>query len=406
MSIPGAHPVRRRSFTLVLLLLLGAQPIATDLYLPALPAIARDLGSASTSLTLFMLAFGIGQLLCGPLADRYGRRPVLLAGLLLYAASAMGAALAPTIGVLAAWRSLQGLAMAAILVCARAAVRDLHEAHEGPRIMAKGLSGLGVVALLAPLTGAAAVQFLSWRWTLVCMALYSVAVLWLCWVRFAETRQPEHAQASGSVKDVLASSSFRAWTSLTASTYGGVFCFLLLSPAVYVEYLGLSPLAYGWIPASGSLVYIFSTTWCRRLLKKHTALQAVRWGARLSLIGALVQLAGVLWAPHSIWPLLLGHWIYVVGHGIHQPCGQAGAVGDFPHLAGRAVAWSGFLTMAVAFLTGQLVARYMDASHTYGAWPMVLPMVVAGLLLMLITHLWLPRTAVVPTELEVESQLD
>lgn len=401
-----AHPARGTSFTLVLLLLLGAQPIATDLYLPALPAIARDLGSASTSLTLFMLAFGIGQLLCGPLADRHGRRPVLLAGLLLYAVSALGAALAPSVLVLASWRAVQGLAMAAILVCARAAVRDLHEAHEGPRIMAKGLSGLGVVALLAPLTGAAAVQWLNWRWTLVCMALYALAVLWLCWFRFAETRQGGHTQATGGVGEVLASSSFRAWTSLTASTYGGMFCFLLLSPAIYVEYLGLSPLAYGWIPASGSLVYILSTTWCRRLLKKYTALQAVRWGAQLSITGALIQPAAVLWAPHSVWPLLFGHWIYAVGHGIHQPCGQAGAVGDFPHLAGRAVAWSGFLTMAVAFLTGQFVARFVDAQHVNGAWPMVLPMVLAGLLLMLITHLWLPRTAAMPTELEVESQLD
>ncbi len=397
-------PASGATFTVLLLLLLGAQPIATDLYLPALPAITRELGSASTSLTLFMLAFGIGQLLCGPLADRHGRRPVLLAGLVLYTLGALGSALAPTVVVLASWRALQGLAMAAILVCARAMVRDLHAAHEGPRIMAKGLSGLGVVALLAPLVGAAAVQFLSWRWALACMALYSTLLLWLCWFRFAETRQPEHAQASGGVRDVLASSSFRAWTSLTASTYGGMFCFLLLSPTIYVDYLGLSPLAYGWIPASGSLVYILSTTWCRRLLKQHSALRAVRWGAQLSLLGALVQLTAVLWTPHSLWLLLLGHWIYAVGHGIHQPCGQAGAVGDFPHLAGRAVAWSGFLTMVVAFITGQIAARYLDAGNSNGAWPLIVPMVLAGLLLVLITHLWLPRTAARPVE--IGSSLD
>lgn len=401
---PGRSPVRGWIFTWLLLLLLGAQPIATDLYLPALPAIARELGSASTSLTLFMLAFGIGQLLCGPLADRYGRRPVLLAGLFLYTLGALGAALAPAVAVLAAWRALQGLSMAAILVCARAMVRDLHAADEGPRIMAKGLSGLGVVALLAPLIGAAAVQYLSWRWAMACMALYSVGVLWLCWFRFAETRQPRHAQAAGGVREVLASSRFRAWTSLTASTYGGMFCFLLLSPTIYVDYLGLSPLAYGWIPASGSLVYILSTTWCRRLLRRHTALRAVRWGAQLSLVGALIQLASGLWTPHSLGLLLLGHWVYAVGHGIHQPCGQAGAVGDFPHLAGRAVAWSGFLTMLVAFITGQMAARFVDAANSHGAWPLIVPMVVAAMLLVLITHFWLPRTAA--SSVEITPALD
>jgi DHA1 family bicyclomycin/chloramphenicol resistance-like MFS transporter len=201
------------------------------------------------------------------------------------------------------------------------------------------------------------------------------------------------------VREVLASSSFRAWTSLTASTYGGMFCFLLLSPAIYVNYLGLSPLAYGWVPASGSLVYILSTTWCRRLLRRHSAQRAVRWGALLSLAGALIQLASGLWTPHGFWLLLLGHWVYSVGHGIHQPCGQAGAVGEFPHLAGRAVAWSGFLTMLVAFITGQVAARFVDADNSHGAWPLIVPMVVAALLLVLITHLWLPRTAARPVEI-------
>lgn len=388
---PARDPAAGLSFTVILFLLLGAQPVATDLYLPALPAIARELGSASTSLTLFMLAFGVGQLINGPLADRFGRRPVLLGGLALYALSAVGSALAPTMAVLAASRTVQGLAMAAILVCARAAVRDLHLAREGPRIMARGLTGLGAVALLAPLLGALVVQALNWRWAMACMAVYAVVVLGICWFVFEETLQPRHDRLKGSVREVLASRSFWAWTSVAATSYGGMFCFLLLSPAIYVEYLGLSPLAYGWIPASGSLVYIFSTTWCRHLLMRHSAVRAVQWGSLLSLAGALIQLAAGVWTPHSMWPLLLGHWVFTAGHGIHQPCGQAGAVGDFAHLAGRAVAWSGFVMMVVAFGVGQTVARYMDSSHSHAAWPLIVPMGLSGLGLVLIAHVCLPR---------------
>ena len=381
-------------FGLLLPLLLAAQPVATDSYLPALPAIAKELGSASTSLTLFVLAFGFAQLLCGPLADRFGRRPVLLAGLGCYAIAALAGAFAGSVAVLAGWRTLQGFSMAAILVCARAAVRDLYPAHEGPHVMARGLTGLGVVGLLAPLLGAWLVQGAGWRWVMASMALYALVLLALCWRSFAETRRPlagEPSAPRGSTRAVFASRSFRAWASVAATTYGGLFCFLLLSPMVYIGYLGWSPAMYGWIPAGGSLVYIFSTTLCRRLLRRHGPVHTVQLGATLSMAGAAIQALGCWLAPHSALPLLAGHAVYCLGHGIHQPCGQAGAVGDLPHLAGRAVSWSGFGMMMVAFSVGQVAAQFVDTDFSNGAWPMVVPMLLAGCGLLAIAFLWLPR---------------
>lgn len=381
-------------FGLLLPLLLAAQPVATDSYLPALPAIAKELGSASTSLTLFVLAFGFAQLLCGPLTDRFGRRPVLLAGLGCYAIAALGGAFAGSVAVLAGWRTLQGFSMAAILVCARAAVRDLYPAHEGPHVMARGLTGLGVVGLLAPLLGAWLVQGAGWRWVMASMAFYALVLLALCWRSFAETRRPLAGELSaprGSTRAVFASRSFRAWASVAATTYGGLFCFLLLSPMVYIGYLGWSPAMYGWIPAGGSLVYIFSTTLCRRLLRRYGPVGTVQLGATLSMAGAAIQALGCWLAPHSALPLLAGHAVYCLGHGIHQPCGQAGAVGDLPHLAGRAVSWSGFGMMMVAFSVGQMAAQFVDTDFSNGAWPMVVPMLLAGCGLLTIAFLWLPR---------------
>jgi DHA1 family bicyclomycin/chloramphenicol resistance-like MFS transporter len=138
-------------------------------------------------------------------------------------------------------------------------------------------------------------------------------------------------------------------------------------------------------------VYILSTTWCRRLLARHSAVHAVQRGSLLSLLGGLIQIAAGVWTPHSLWLLLLGHWVFSLGHGVHQPCGQAGAVGDFPHLAGRAVAWSGFVMMAVAFGVGQTVARFMDSSNSNGAWQLIVPMGVAGFSMVLIAYGWLPK---------------
>lgn len=381
------------SFALLLPLLLAAQPVATDSYLSALPAIAADLGSASTSLTMFVLAFGLAQIPMGSLADRIGRRPVLLGGLVLYVLAAIAGALAVSVPMLATARAFQGASMAAILVCSRAAVRDLYPAHEGPHVMARGLTGLGIVGLLAPIMGAGIVQWFGWRWVLALMALYASVLLAMCWHSFHETRVPHDPSRPipvGGVRQVFASRSFRLWASLAATTYGGLFCFLLLSPMVYIGYLGWSPAWYGWVPAGGSLVYIFSTTMCRRLLRKYGTLRTVRLGASLSLTGATIQALGCWLLPLSAWPLLFGHAVYCLGHGIHQPCGQAGAVGELPQLAGRAVSWSGFGMMLVAFCAGQLAARFVDAQYSHGAWPMVLPMWIAGVVLVLIAFAWLP----------------
>jgi DHA1 family bicyclomycin/chloramphenicol resistance-like MFS transporter len=155
----------------------------------------------------------------------------------------------------------------------------------------------------------------------------------------------------------------------------------------------LSLAAYGWIPAGGSLVYIFSTTLCRRLLRRIGPVGAVQLGAVLSMAGAAIQALGCWVAPHSAMPLLAGHAVYCPGHGIHQPCGQAGAVGDLPHLAGRAVSWSGFGMMMVAFGAGQIAAQFVDTNFSRGAWPMLL----AGGMLLAIAFAWLPRLSPQPS---------
>ena len=387
-----AAPRKGASFTLILMLLLAAQPIATDLYLPALPDIARDIGPATSSLTLFVLAFGFGQLANGPLADRFGRRPVLLSGLALYVIASLAAAFSPSVTWLASCRAAQGLAMAAIVVCLRAAVRDLHDAGDGPRIMAKGMSGLGFVAMLAPLLGAWVVHWLSWRWALGCMAVYGLVVYTVCFVSFRETLDATHAALGGSILHVFSSSRFWAWTAISTMAYSGIFCFLLLSSAVYVQYLGLSTLAYGWVPASGSLVYVCSTIFCRKLLRTRSPVRAVQIASLFNLAGSGILIAACVLAPHAVWPLLLGHWVFTLGHAINQACSQAGAAGDFPQLAGRAVAWSGFVTMAVAFGVGQTASHFMDAANSYGAWPMVVPMALAALMLFAISWFWLPKT--------------
>jgi DHA1 family bicyclomycin/chloramphenicol resistance-like MFS transporter len=357
---------------LMLTLLLGIQPITTDLYLPALPALASALGAGmgATQLTLsaLIISFGVAQLLWGPLSDRFGRRPVLLAGLSLYCVAALGAALAPSMAWLIAWRALQGAGMAAAVTCGRSIVRDLYEPREGARVMSRSLGGLGALAMLGPLLGGALVHWLHWRATLAAVALFGVATLAAVAWHLGETlprRNPcatELAQLALNWKRILRHPTFIAWTALQCATWGGLFTMLASSSFIFIDVLGASQIAYGAVLAASSLSYIVGTFVCRFLLRHGNASQAVAVGAVFSLGGgallAGLSLAGVQSMAAMVVPLLL----YAVGHGIHQPCGNAGAISPFPDAAGTAASLSGFAMMLTAFAVGILLGRSMNGT--------------------------------------------
>jgi MFS transporter, DHA1 family, multidrug resistance protein len=358
---------------LALALLLGLQPVMTDLYLPALPLLARELAapmsSAQLTMSALILAFGLSQLVWGPLADRFGRRPVLLCSLSLLVLASVGATLASQIGWLVFWRAAQGATMAAAVVCSRAMVRDLYEPHQGARVMSLGLSGLGVLAIGAPLLGGVLAMAWGWRSALAAVACFAVVVLVFVWRALPETlavRDPRALHGptllANSAK-VLRHPTFRAWALLITATYGGLFTLLAASSFVYIEVLGLTPAQYGLTMASGSLSYLVGTFFCRRWLLRLGLLGTVRRGAMFSFAGAVGMLACVLWPSLAVLPFVLGaHWLFTFGHGIHQPCGQSGAVGPFPQMAGVASALAGCLLALTAFAVGLWLGQAMNGT--------------------------------------------
>jgi DHA1 family bicyclomycin/chloramphenicol resistance-like MFS transporter len=371
---------------LSLALLLGLQPVVTDLYLPALPQLARDLDAPMTGTQLTMsaliLAFGVAQLVWGPVADRWGRRPVLLASLSLLAVASVGATLAPTIGVLVAWRVAQGATMAAAVVCARAMVRDLYEPHHGAHVMSKGLSGLGVIALAGPVLGGLLSAWGGWRSALAAVTLGAAGALVFVWRCLPETNHRRNPQATRvgplarTAAGVLRHRTFIAWSTLVAATYGGLFTVLASSSFVYIDVLGLSPAGYGIALGSGSLAYMAGTFVCRRWLQRHGLTGAVRRGAGFTLAGGLSMAAFAAAGVEAVWAVLLPQWLFAFGHGIHQPCGQTGAVGPFPQAAGVASALAGFVLAATAFVVGLWLGVALDdtvrpMAYTVGFWSVV-----------------------------------
>jgi MFS transporter, DHA1 family, multidrug resistance protein len=366
---------------IILSLLLGIQPVTTDLYLPALPALTSGfdapMSQGQLTLSALLLAFGASQLVWGPLSDRFGRKPVLVWGLIAYTIAAVASTFAPSMVALVFWRTVQGAAMGAAVMCGRAIVRDLYEPTTGARVMSKALSGLGVIACIsAPLGGALAALF-DWRIALSVLVVFGAVTLALIVLRFEETVPRPNRDALrpailiATWGAILRHPTFWSFTLLASAAYGGLFTFLAASSFVFIQVLGVSTAGYGFLMFVMAAGFLSGTVMCRWLLVRHGVGRTVAIGGVFSLTGGtligVLALAGV----HEVWAIMLPLTLFMLGHGVHQPCGQSGAVGPFPHAAGAASALSGFTMMLVAFATGGWLGMRMDGTVfplTNGMW--------------------------------------
>ncbi len=374
---------------------IGIQPIATDLYLPALPDLTAGLNTtasqAQLTLTALLLPFGVSQLAWGPLSDRFGRRPVLLAGLGLFTVAAIGGWLAQSITTLQAWRAVQGVAMGAAVMTGRAIVRDAFEPSEGARIMSKALAGLGILSCLCPVTGGLLAEYGGWRWALGAIAVLSgaatlVALLWFRETLPQDRRSPlDMATLVHNWGTVLRHPTFQSCALLSALTYAGLVVFLVASPFIFIQVLGMTRVQFGLAILSNSCVFIAGTFLCRWLLAQHGLRTTVAIGGALSLAsGGLMSL--LTWTgTATAWTLVPAVWLYGLSFGIHQACSQAGSVAPFPRMAGVASALNGCITMTAAFLVGGWVGSHMDGSigvMTYGVLLWTVPLALVAWTLM------------------------
>jgi DHA1 family bicyclomycin/chloramphenicol resistance-like MFS transporter len=366
---------------LILSLLLGLQPITTDLYLPALPALTEGFGApmaqAQLTLTALLLSFGLSQLIWGPISDRFGRRPVLLWGLGAYVLASVASALAPSMAWLIIARAVQGAAMGAGVMCARAIVRDLYRPLEGARVMSKGLTGLGVTACLSAPLGGLLSDWMGWRVALLALTVFGAATLALVLLRFEETLAQKNPQALrpatllATWRGIVGHPTFWAFSLLSAASYGGLFTFLASSSFIFIKVLHISKPVYGLLMFTVSFAYLLGTLICRRLLPRFGVQRTVAIAAGFTLSGGTLVGVLALAGLHNVWTIMLPFYLFMLAHGVHQPCSQSGAVGPFPYAAGAASALNGFLMMLAAFATGSWLGDHMDGSVmplVYGVW--------------------------------------
>ncbi len=372
---PPTSNQRRRPSPWVLILLLAllqsVTPLSVDLYLPALPTIARGLhsGQGPLNLTLsgFMIGFAVGQLFWGPVGDRFGRKVPMVLGLVLYVAASAGCAMATDVWALVAWRIVQALGGCALPVLGSAMVRDCFDREEGARVRSL-MQMVGAVApMVAPLIGGQLMLIGSWRlmfWVLAAFGAFSLlAALALTETLTAEARRDLHPVSMvRGYGELLTDRAYLAWVLPAGLTGAGMFAYISGTPFVYIDYFHVPPQAYGLLFGLNMLGMVgasaLNSAFVRRLGPD-----------RLFTIGcAIVCVAGLALATIGISgfgglpALAAAIFVYVSTMGPNSANAAAGALAGFPHKAGSAAALMGFLSMGLGSLAGALVGVFADGT--------------------------------------------
>ena len=370
-------PKPSRTLLLMLMTLTALGEISTQLLIPALGELERDFatrpGSSLAVLSVFVAAFGLGQLLMGPLSDRLGRRPILIAGLLAYLLASGWMLLANDLAEFIAARALQGLGACSALVLARAVVRDVWQAQAGPALALTVIGMLTSIAL-APIVGG--LLTLQWGWQAPVLAAMSVGAVVLLAVLFFYKESNAHLdpqagrllKLAGDYWDLLRGRSVRTFALTLACTYGAMFCVIAGSSTVYIKLLGLSPAEYGL--TFGSIVsgLIAGALFTQRKIMQLGPQRIVAIGVTLVAAGAALTLLVHALFGLSVLGLSLPQVLVTVGGGMVLPASVAGAVIPNAHRAGLAAGFMGFSQMAGATLAGVLLTHLQDGT----SWPMVL----------------------------------
>ena len=347
-------------------------PLSIDMYLPALPALERELagGPAAVQLTLgaFFVGLAVGQALYGPVTDRFGRKPPLYAGLVGYVLASAGCALAPGIGALVACRFVQALAGCVGLVVPRAMVRDRFDPQATARVFSRLLLVMGAAPILAPLAGGYVLAWLGWRaifWGLAGMGLASLA---LAAVGLPETRPAAlhpagvFGQALHGYAQLLGDRRYLGHALSGGLASAGMFAYISGSPFVLIQVYGVPAEAYGWVFGANALGLIAASQLNRRLLASWRAGQVLaRAMAATALVGVVLLLVALTGAG-GLAGLLLPLFGFVASLGFTQPNALAGAMAEHPERAGSAAALYGTLQFLAATVAGGLVGRLHDGT--------------------------------------------
>lgn len=352
----------------ILSLLCGLTALSIDMNLPAYGSLQQafhtDESHVQLTLSLFLIGYSVGQLICGPMSDHFGRRPVLLWGLVLFTVSGFLCGISQSLYVLISFRFVQGAAASVGAVLSRAIIRDIYNKEQIASALSRLTQVVMIAPMLAPILGTIVLNVWGWRaifYTLTALGMIS----WLAaYTKLPETlKQRDHN--SGNLRHVFKSFvqiikhpvTFRYMVA-NCLVYSAMFCYVSMSPFIYMEVYKIPRTYYGLLMAVPVLFLVFGATANKFLLKRHVTETLLQWGINLTVFSGLVMCALVLMQIPHIAVVILPMCMYMFALGIVSPNLTAVAISPYPNHAGVASSLIGGLQTFVAAIASAIATYF------------------------------------------------
>jgi DHA1 family bicyclomycin/chloramphenicol resistance-like MFS transporter len=359
------------AFTGLLAALLALVSLSVDTTLPAMPQMQADFGAtpaeAQLTLTTFLLGVAAGQLVCGPLSDRVGRRPVFLGALAVFIAACAACALAQSIASLAAWRFVVGAAAVVGPVLSRAVVRDLHAGAKAAKLMSSMMVLFGASPILTPLVGGFLVEAAGWRSIHWFAAAYGAALMAIVARVLPETAPAERppfsaAQIVRNFGLLLSHPAYRGPMLVSCASQCGIYAFVTNSSFVVVSVLGYSPWQYAGLFSFVMFGHIIGAQLGSRMVARQGMRRILALGAVFGFAGG-ASMALLAWAGvEGFWALSLPMLLYLTSAGLVIPTAQAAALTPFPKIAGAASSLQLMIQLLLGASLGVVIAAAFDGT--------------------------------------------
>lgn len=390
-TVPAVTATRRTGLLVTLVLggLTALPPLSMDMYLPALPQVTGALhapaATVQLTLTACLAGMALGQLVVGPMSDKWGRRRPLLAGMVVYVLATAVCALAPTAELLIGFRLLQGLAGAAGIVIARAVVRDLYDGVEMARFFSTLMLISGVAPIVAPLIGGQILRITDWRGVFHVLTVIGVLLTVVVWRFLGETLPAGRRQQGGvgaalrTMRGLVADRVFAGYMLAGGFGFATLFAYISASPFVVQEIYGASPQTFSLLFGLNSVGLVALGQINGKLLVGRVSLDKVlAWGLGTIFLAslALLLLTSGVFGEAGLFPIAACLFVLMSAMGIALPNTNALALMRTPHAAGSASALLG----TTSFLVGAVASPLVGIAGEHTAVPMAVVQIVCAVL--------------------------